>query len=142
MFGEVSLLLNRQINEARAVQESEGLSIDAGLMRAVLRQDPNAVAALGRIIGERIALTETRLGDLAVRGVKERLGLVLDELAVADGVSDSRGYLIRDRLTQIELAQMVGASRVAVNRALTELRRSGQIIIDGRRIVIPHRRSG
>ena len=48
----------------------------------------------------------------------------------------SAGRLITGRLTQQDLAQMVGSSREMVSRIFTELKKGGYIEIENKRIII------
>jgi CRP-like cAMP-binding protein len=66
--------------------------------------------------------------------VRERVELFLARLAAHGGAIDCRGVLLPYRVTQDEIARSVRASRIAVQRALQELRREGKVVIDRRRI--------
>ncbi len=136
VFGEASLLLGRQVLEARAADHVVAFRMGADCVHAVLRESQPATLALATLLARRMASTETRLGAVAIYKVKERLRYVLQELATERNVADSRGYILRDRLTHQALAHMVGAQRVSVSRALAELRREGAILVRGRRIVV------
>jgi CRP/FNR family cyclic AMP-dependent transcriptional regulator len=130
-FGELSLLLDKQANEARAWESGLVLRIDAGAVHRELQNSPAAALALAKLVAERMTLAEARLGEVALHAVKERLRRLLEHLAVAAGVRDSRGHLLRDGLTHEELAHMVGVGRVAVTRALRQLEREGAILRAG-----------
>lgn len=141
LFGELSLLLGRQMNEARAAGPSHVLRVPAEIVHTILRDHPRVTLALARLIADRMADAEARLGGSALRTVKDRLLRLLTQMARHSAVADSRGYLIRDPLTHNELAHMVGANRVTIIRALSALRREGKVISDRRRLIVPRRRS-
>lgn len=139
LFGELSLLLDEQVDEARAAESTLLFRIDGHALQSALRESQPATLALATLLARRMSLAEARIGGVTFHKVKERLLLLLDQLAADGGIADSRGYLLRDRLTHEELARMVGASRVSVSRALSQLRRAGQVVLSGQRIVVQHR---
>jgi CRP-like cAMP-binding protein len=93
------------------------------------------MAVLAAVAG-RLRETNEMAGDLAFLDVGGRLAKKLLELAAAHGVQRPGGILLDLRLTQEELANMVGVTRESVNRNLALLRREGVIGGQGRRFVI------
>ena len=93
------------------------------------------MAVLAAVAG-RLRETNEMAGDLAFLDVGGRLAKKLLELAVSHGVQRPGGILLDVRLTQEELANMVGVTRESVNRNLAQLRREGVIGGQGRRFVI------
>ncbi len=140
LFGEVSLFLGQQVNEARASPAALAVRVDAEALRAALARSPAATLALMALLAERVAAAEARVAEVAIRSVKERLRLFLRHLAADAGVADARGYLLPDRLTREEIAHLVGTSREAVSRGLGRLQREGEVVLSGRRIIV--RQSG
>ncbi|MGH7987406.1 MAG: Crp/Fnr family transcriptional regulator [Candidatus Binataceae bacterium] len=55
---------------------------------------------------------------------RQRLELVLSELAVRFGLEDSRGVLLLPRLSHADFAEMIGSSRPMVSRILSEMAQS------------------
>jgi len=73
-------------------------------------------------------------------GLRQRLTMVLLELAQKFGVQDDRGTILILQLTHEDLADLVGASRQKVTEHMRELERQQLILRDGRKlIVLPHR---
>ena len=70
------------------------------------------------------------------RDVPARLARVLLDLAARTGHAIPQGIRIESRLTQTELAAMVGASRESVNRALRGFEQRGLIGWDSSWITI------
>jgi CRP/FNR family transcriptional regulator len=136
LFGEASLWFDHQINEARALHDGVVLRLQAAAARAALDDSLAATLALASLMARRLALVEERIGEVAVHSVKQRLLRVFARLKAGARAADTRGYLLPDRLTQEELASMVGASRIAVSQALRALRRTGHIRMSGRRIIV------
>jgi CRP-like cAMP-binding protein len=74
--------------------------------------------------------------DATFRDVPARLARVLLDLAARNGEAIEPGIRIESRLTQGELAGMVGASRETVNRALRGFEQRGLIRWEANRILI------
>lgn len=98
--------------------------------------DPNAVMRLGEAINSRWSRTAHRLAGLLGMSLRQRLVLVLRELADRFGVPDARGVLITPELAQEEVASMIGSSRPMVSKLLLEMIRQGTIAREGRRYIL------
>lgn len=70
--------------------------------------------------------------SFALLDVAGRLARTLTELAVPH----ADGFVVEQRVTHQELANMVGSSREMVTRALKDLVRHGYISIERRHIVV------
>ena len=100
----------------------------------VARRNPEVGLRLVRVLGERIGVLETRLADLAYRGVPARLAGAILRLVESEGVMGREGARLPTRYTHRQLGSMIGANREAVTRALGRLRRGGVIEVRERRI--------
>jgi CRP/FNR family transcriptional regulator len=100
----------------------------------VARRNPEVGLRLVRVLGERIGVLETRLADLAYRGVVARLAGAILRLVEGEGLMSREGARLPTRYTHRQLGSMIGANREAVTRALEKLRRRGIIEIRERRI--------
>jgi CRP-like cAMP-binding protein len=121
---------------AAALRETETVALDRADFTAVIRSRPEAAMAVLAAVAGRLRETNEMAGDLAFLDVGGRLAKKLLELAAAHGVQRPGGILLDLRLTQEELANMVGVTRESVNRNLALLRREGVIGGQGRRFVI------
>ena len=74
--------------------------------------------------------------DLVFSDVPGRLAKALLDLADRFGRPATDGILVAHELTQEELAQLVGASRETVNKALAEFVSRGWIRLEARAVVI------
>lgn len=94
----------------------------------------NSDLALNLIQGlcRRLRVTDRKVADLALRDVYERVWHTLQQMARP--ARDRR--VIPGRLSQQEIANMVGASREMVNRVLRDLTQEGRIEIADGQIVI------
>jgi len=82
---------------------------------------------LAEVMSKRVRLTNARLISLATLDVPGRIASQLLSLAREYGEETPEGTRIPMRLTQAELAALVGASRVSVNQALGQFRKRGAI---------------
>ncbi len=68
--------------------------------------------------------------------LRERLEVVLRDLATRFGVIEARGVLLTPELAQEELAEMIGSSRPMVSKLLTEMAERGTLARQGRRHIL------
>jgi CRP/FNR family cyclic AMP-dependent transcriptional regulator len=87
-----------------------------------------------RMLGQLVRQLTEQAGDLVFLDLAGRLAKLLLQLAEKYGRAQD-GVLDR-RLTQSDLAAMIGASRPAVNRALQSLAARGLIALQDHAIVI------
>ena len=123
--------------EARALGEATVQAIHAGALEAVLRHAPATAAEVLRLVASRLHRTSTALEQALALDVPSRVGLRLREIAKHHGTRVPGGVGLPARLTQDELARMVGASRETVNRSLMGLAARGLVRTHGRRYVLP-----
>jgi CRP/FNR family transcriptional regulator, cyclic AMP receptor protein len=87
-------------------------------------------------LSKRLRATDNMVEDLIFLDVYGRVAKKLLELADAHGVQTEDGIIIDVRLTQQELASMVGASRESVNKVLGYFTDKKFISTDKHRITI------
>jgi len=93
--------------------------------------DCPAAQAIIKLFAARLRHLTTVVEDLSFRSVVSRLAKMLLDLAVAEG-----GPSPMPRLTQDEMAAIVGSVRDVIGRALRTLERTGAIKIEGQRILV------
>lgn len=96
----------------------------------------NVLASLAR----RIRQLNEQISDIFFLDLPGRLARKLLALADAHGETTPEGVAISLSLTQTDLAEMTGATRVSVNKALSRFRKAQWISIKGRRFIIRDRR--
>ncbi|MCL5266407.1 MAG: Crp/Fnr family transcriptional regulator [Chloroflexi bacterium] len=101
---------------------------------ALVQENPAVAMGVIKVFGSRLRHLTMLVEDLSFRHVTSRLAKVLLEHA------EGRGEGPKHRLTQQEMASMIGTAREVVGRSLKSLEEQGMIKIDGRRIVIVDRR--
>lgn len=86
---------------------------------------------------EQIATLNTRLGDMAIPSLEERLYRVLINVAREHGVAGDRGVRIQFPLTHEDLSFLTGSHRVTITKAIKKLEEAGRIGKDGRSYILP-----
>jgi CRP-like cAMP-binding protein len=89
-----------------------------------------------RVVARRLRRTNTTLADLIFVDVPGRVAKQLLQLAQRFGSVDAGQLRVTHDLTQEELAQLVGASRETVNKALADFASRGWLRLEGKRVVI------
>lgn len=137
VFGELSLFeQSPRSADAAAIEDTQLLSLDSASVTDAIAAHPQLGLSLLRVLGRRLRLTNEALQDIAFFDVPGRVARRLADLAEAHGVQQTEGTLIDLPLSQESLAQMVGATRESVNKALSALRRRGLVDRIGRRYVV------
>lgn len=93
-----------------------------------------AATAIVKGLAVRLRHLMTMVEDLSFRSVTGRVAKLLLEQAVPEGKSSSA-----PRLTQDEMAAMVGSVRDVIGRVLRTLEKDGAIRIEGHRILVVNR---
>jgi CRP/FNR family transcriptional regulator len=96
----------------------------------ILRDHPQVAANVIKVLAERVRHFASLVEDLSFRNVLSRVAKLLLEYA-ENGTGAER-----PRLTQQEMAAMVGTAREIVGRSLRALEEKGAIRIDHHRIVL------
>jgi CRP-like cAMP-binding protein len=137
IFGELALLDGRPRSATvSALEETVTHVLERATFLDFLRAHPDATLDLCRALVELIRRLTEQVEDLALLDVPRRLQRKLLELADAYGKPGPQGTLIDVRLTQSELASMIGTSRASVNYCLASLESRGMIRREGQRIVL------
>jgi CRP/FNR family cyclic AMP-dependent transcriptional regulator len=87
-------------------------------------------------LSQRLRRTNEAVGDLVFSDVPGRVAKALLDLGERFGKTTDAGLLVNHDLTQEELAQLVGASRETVNKALADFAGRNWLKLDGRSVLI------
>jgi CRP/FNR family transcriptional regulator len=123
--------------EASAVtmERSTLVFVPSDRLRSFLAQNPAALMKFTGMLGNRQRKLEKRLVDAAHKNAHRRLAELLLELSRSYGVRDARGTLLRIKLSQSVLGNLLGVSREIVNQAVSDLRRRGVIDVSEGQII-------
>jgi CRP/FNR family transcriptional regulator, cyclic AMP receptor protein len=129
-FGELAVLDGGPRSAtAEAVERSTLLVVTRAELLRLLHSEEQVAEALLRSLGGIVRRTTHQVTDLAFLSLQERVAAKLLELAGPGGARTRR-------LTQVELATMVGGARQSVNQALKALEGRGYIRVAGRAVEI------
>jgi CRP-like cAMP-binding protein len=137
MFGELSLFdPGPRTATATAVTATTLSGLGHEALDPLLNQRPEVAGRLLAALARRLRRTNEAMADLIFSDVPGRVAKALLDLAQRFGVETSDGLRVTHDLTQEELAQLVGASRETVNKALADFASRGFLRLDGRAVVI------
>jgi CRP/FNR family transcriptional regulator, cyclic AMP receptor protein len=119
-----------------ALRPTTGIVIGRAPLIALMQRSPELLDVLLRSMGALVRRLTERATDLVFLDLAARVAKLLLREAEGGSGEQRQGALVDLGLTQTELAQMVGASRPAVNRVLQSLAARGSISIDGHKIII------
>jgi len=137
MFGELSLFdPGPRTSTATAVTDAKLLSLSHEKLIPWLKGNPEVSLHLLARLAQRLRRTNEAVGDLVFSDVPGRVAKALMDLGSRFGKSTAEGLFVHHDLTQEELAQLVGASRETVNKALADFAGRGWLKLDGRAVLI------
>jgi CRP-like cAMP-binding protein len=137
IFGELALLDGEPRSADAIAQEAARVFwLQRDDFAAFLDSHPRAAMTMLASLSRRLRHTTRVVQDATFRDVPARLARVLLDLAARNGQAVEPGIRIESRLTQGEMAAMVGASRETVNRALRGFEQRGLIRWEANRILI------
>jgi len=97
---------------------------------------PHAAARLLHVLARRLRRTDAAVFDLAVVDVQGRVANALLDFAARFGEPHGSTVQVAHGLTQVQLAQLVGASRERVNKALADFSSRGWLRQERRSVVL------
>jgi CRP/FNR family cyclic AMP-dependent transcriptional regulator len=137
MFGELSIFdPGPRTSSATTVTEVRAVSMDREMVRAWIADRPEIAEKLLRVLARRLRRTNHDLADLIFTDVPGRVAKQLLRLAQRFGTQDGDVLRVSHDLTQEEIAQLVGASRETVNKALSDFAHRGWIRLEGKSVLI------
>ena len=137
MFGELSLFdPGPRTATASVLTDARLASLAHTSLRPWISDRPEIAEQLLRVLARRLRRTNDALADLIFTDVPGRVAKALLGLAERFGSEDGEGLRVHHDLTQEELAQLVGASRETVNKALADFSSRGWMRVDSRAVTI------
>jgi CRP/FNR family transcriptional regulator len=137
MFGELAMFdPTYRTSAASAVTDARLAMIAHDDLRAVLNTRPTVAMILLKALAQRLRRITQANTSLIFTDVPGRVAKALLELADKFGEETDDGILVGHDLTQEELAQLVGASRETVNKALADFASRGWIQLSAKSVLI------
>jgi CRP/FNR family transcriptional regulator, cyclic AMP receptor protein len=137
MFGELSLFdPGPRSATATAVTPCTLMSLGHDELLRWLEDQPSVARALLHQLAARLRKTSDVVADLVFSDVPGRVAKALLDLSRRFGRTADDGIHVHHDLTQEELAQLVGASRETVNKALADFAMRGWLRLEPRSVVL------
>jgi len=132
-FGEIALI----DGEARTativtIEATEVLTLARADFQRILKSSPELMFDLLTVLARKVRFATEKLESLAFDDVYGRLVKVMMQLAKPQ----ENHWVVEQRLTHQDIADMIGSSREMVSRILKALETGGYISIDKKRITI------
>ncbi|MSP50752.1 MAG: Crp/Fnr family transcriptional regulator [Alphaproteobacteria bacterium] len=136
VFGEIALLDGRDRSaDAIAMTDCKLLIIDRREFVPFLKQNAEIALRLMEVLCDRLRRTTEQVEDLLFLNLSSRLAKKLLSLA-ADGDRQPKGVTLKHKLSQRELANLVGFTRESVNKQLAAWQKDHVISIVGGKITL------
>lgn len=136
-FGELALLDETPRSAtAEALEPTDTLTLHRTEFMRFMELHPAFARHVLYVLARRIRHMNNQISDIFFLDLPGRLARTLLMLAEQHGVPGKEGTHIDLALTQTDLAEMTGATRVSINKALGRFRREGWINIKGRKFTI------
>jgi CRP/FNR family transcriptional regulator, cyclic AMP receptor protein len=137
MFGELSIFdPGPRTSTATAVTDCRLLFLSHDQVLGWLSAHPEVSLQLLARLAQRLRRSNDFLADLVFSDVPGRVAKAILDLGVRFGTQKPDGLHVHHDLTQEELAQLVGASRETVNKALADFAGRGWIRLEPRTVVV------
>ncbi len=136
-FGEMSLIDKEPRSASVAAIDNTTLKIlSYQSFHDCLVRSPTIATAVMTALAKRLRDADRKISNLALMDVYGRVASTLLELAIS---TDGK-LVVGEKLSQQEIANMVGASREMVNRILKDLSDRGYISVEAKQITIHDQR--
>lgn len=136
-FGELALLDDSPRSAtAEAIESTETLTLHREDFIRYMQHNPDFALHVLHTMAQHIRRLNNQISDIFFLDLPGRLARTLLNLADQHGRQTEDGIVIDLSLTQTDLAEMTGATRVSINKALGRFRRSKWVRVNGRRFTI------
>lgn len=137
MFGELSIFdPGPRTSSATTITKVQAVSMDRDALRLWIADRPEIAEQLLRVLARRLRRTNDNIADLIFTDVPGRVAKQLLQLGDRFGTEEGNSTRVRHDLRQEEIAQLVGASRETVNKALADFAQRGWIKTDVKSVLI------
>ena len=141
-FGELALLDDAPRSAtAEALEPTETLTLHRAEFIGFLSDNPEFAYQVMQTLAKRIRHLNDQISDVFFLDLNGRLARTLLNLAEQHGKETESGTRIDISLTQTDLAEMTGATRVSINKTLGQFRRADWVSLDGRNLIILDRQA-
>ncbi|KAA3656934.1 MAG: Crp/Fnr family transcriptional regulator [Chloroflexi bacterium] len=139
-FGELALLDDSPRSATvEALEPTETMTLHRDEFIRYIHNNPNFSLHILQTLAQHIRRLNNQLSDIFFLDLPARLARQLLHLAEQHGNNIDDGIRIELSLTQTDLAEMTGATRVSINKALGRFRRANWVKVSGRKFTIVDR---
>ena len=136
-FGELALLDDSPRSAtAETIEPTEALTLHRDDFLKYIDNNPLFSRHVLHILAKRIRHLNNQVSDIFFLDLPARLARTLLLLSEQHGRATADGVVITISLTQTDLAEMTGATRVSINKALGRFRRAGWVRVEGRSLTV------
>ena len=136
VFGDLSLEGEPSLDEfAEALTANTVVCIvNIPDFKKLLRENPTMALSYANIVHSKLKTLESRHSDLVFRDAKSRLIRFIKNWAISDGNRVGDKIILNNYLTHSDIAGVIATSRQSVNTLLNELRDSGILFYNRKKI--------
>ncbi len=139
-FGELALLDDSPRSATvEALEPTDTMTLHRDEFIRYIHNNPNFSLHVLQTLAQHIRRLNNQLSDIFFLDLPARLARQLLHLADQHGRHTDEGIRIELSLTQTDLAEMTGATRVSINKALGRFRRANWVKVSGRKFTIVDR---
>ncbi len=140
LLGELSLFDGKPRSATvQALEDTETLCLHREDLLALMRSRFDVVEKILEVLARRIRDTDTLLAERSFLDITSRLAKKILDLGDTFGVREGGQVRIGVKITQKDLASMIGATRESINKQLKALRDQGLVRTRGGTIEILNR---
>lgn len=139
LFGQMSLDAGQENDNQEYAQALTDVSICSFKMEdfeRILERNPSIAIGYTKFMGLKIKRIENRFNNVVFKDVRSRLMQFIRDWAESDGEQKENTYIIKNYLTQQDLAKLVCSTRQTVTTILNEMEKENLISYDRKEIVI------
>jgi len=123
-------------NSATIIKDAKICFIPKEVFLGSMMKNPDFFRRITKQLSHELGILEDKLTDASQKSIRERLAVLLLQLANTYGVDGGGQQQIELILTREEIAGMVGTATESVIRLLSEFKKDGLIELDGKKISI------
>lgn len=136
-FGELALLDDSPRSaSAESLESTTTLTLHRDEFLGFIDSNPAFARQVLNVLARRIRHLNNQISDIFFLDLPARLARTLLHLAEDHGRPVDDGVVIEVSLTQTDMAEMTGATRVSINKALGRFRRAEWVKVDGRTVTV------
>jgi CRP/FNR family transcriptional regulator len=136
-FGEATLAgAEKRADAAGAVEDSVLCAVEALPFEKFLAAHPDLALRFARLLARRLRRVDDWIQDILFENVRTRLAHTIARLARRFGEQVPGGTRLNLRLTQTDMARLIGSTRETTSTMFNELRREGLVEKDGPYVIV------